>query len=134
MIVNDHQLLGIGPDRIILAGSFAPNGASDPAAASSRGREFGQTFTVTYAATGIYTVTFPSGYTLPAQPASIIVTPQWDAIANWFDVAVVGDSTLNAAARQFVIQAHRSGTANAPAAATGCRINFMLHVSNNTGK
>ena len=134
MICNDHILKAIGPDRILLAGSFAPNGTTDPLVASHRGREFGFTFTVTYSATGIYTLTLPSGYTLPAQPASVIVTPQWDAIANWFDVAVVAETTLATAARQFVIQAHRSGVAQAPAVNAGCRINFMLHVSNNTGK
>lgn len=132
-IFADHILRGIGPDRVILAGSFAPNAAANPLNASSRGREHGQTFTVVYAATGIYTVTLPAGYTLPAQPASILLVPQFDALVNWFDVAVIGESTLNAVTRQFVIAAHRAGVAIAPAAAAGCRINFMLHVSNNTG-
>lgn len=122
----------IGPDRFLIGGSFAVNGTSDPAAASSRGRA-GNTFTVAYSATGVYTVTFPLELKLPAQPFSIVVTPQWDALANWFDVAVVGDSTLNGTNRQIVIQAHRSGTGNAPAAGTGARINFMLLASNNTG-
>ena len=134
MIVHDHPLLSIGPERVLLAGSFAPNAAVAPVVTASRGREFGQTFTVAYTATGVYTVTFPAGYTLPAQPASIIVTPQWSAIANWFDVGVVGETTLNTTTRQFVIQAHRSGTANEPVAAAGTRINFLLHVSNNTGR
>lgn len=133
MIFNDHPLRACGPDRVLLAGSFACNGSTNPTTANSRGREFGHTFTVVYSATGIYTVTLPSGFTLPAQPAVIIVTPQWDAIANWFDVAPVGESTLNTTTRSFVIQAHRSGVANAPAAAAGCRINFMLLCSNNTG-
>jgi hypothetical protein len=48
-------------------------------------------------------------------------------------VAVVGETTLNSTNRQFVIQAHRSGVANAPAAAAGHRINFMLLASNNDG-
>lgn len=135
MIVRDEPLLSIGPDRILLAGSFAPNGATaTTVAADSRGREFGQIFLVTYAATGVYTVTFPSGYTLPAQPASIIVSPQFDAIANGFEVAVIGETTLTSATRQFVIQCHRARTPFAPAAAAGTRVNFMLHVSNNTGK
>lgn len=133
MIVSDHNLKGIGPDRIILSGSFAPNTAANPLAASSRGREFGNGFVVTYAATGIYTVTFPAGYTLPAQPATIIVSPQCDTFANWFEVIVVGETTLNTVTRQFVIQAHRNGVANQPAVAAGCRINFALQVSNNTG-
>jgi hypothetical protein len=134
MICHEHPLMGIGPDRIILAGSFAPNTAAAPLAASSRGREFGCLFTVTYAATGVYTVTFPAGYTLPAQPASIIVSPQFDAIASGFEVAVIGETTLTSATRQFVIQAHRARTPFEAVAAAGTRINFLLHVSNNTGK
>lgn len=134
MIVKDEVLRGIGPDRIIIAGSFAPNTAAAPLAASSRGREFGATFTVTYAATGVYTVTFPAGFTLPAQPACIIVSPQFAAIADGFEVAVIGDTTLNTTTRQFVIQAHRARTPFEALVATGTRINFMLHVSNNTGK
>lgn len=134
MIVRDEILRSIGPDRILLGGSFACNGASDPVIANMRSRDFGFTFIVTYAATGNFTLTLPQGYTLPAQPASLIVSPQWDSLVNWFDVAVLGESTLNSTTRQFIIQAHRSGTANAPAANAGCRINFMLLVSNNTGK
>ena len=135
MVCHDHPLCGIGPDRILLAGSFACNGATSPTVASaSRGRDFGHTFVVTYAATGVYTVTWPEGFTLPAQPASIIVSPQFDAIASGFEVAVIGDTTLIAATRTLVIQAHRARTPFEPAAATGTRINFMLLVSNNTGK
>lgn len=133
MIVADHNLKGIGPDRVVVHGSFAPNGASNPLAASSRGREHGNLFTVTYAPTGIYTVTFPQGYTLPSQPMSIIVSAQCDTFANWFEVINVGETTLNTTTRTIVIQAHRNGVANAPAAAAGCRINFLLVVSNNTG-
>lgn len=134
MIINDQPLKAIGPERVLLAGSFACNGASNPTVTDSRGREFGHLFTVVLTPTGIYTVTLPSGYTLPAQPGSVVVSPQWDAIANWFDVAIVGETTLATTTRSFVIQAHRSGVAQATAAAAGARINFMLHVSNNTGK
>lgn len=134
MIINDHCLKGIGPERILLCGSFACNGGTAPVVTDSRGREYGHLFTVAYAATGQFTLSWPSGYTTPAQPGAIVVSPQWDAVANWFDVAVVGESTLTATTRTLLIQAHRSGTANAPAAGTGARINFMLHVSNNTGK
>ncbi len=133
MIVHNHPLFGIGPDRILVCGSFAPNTAATPLAASSRGRDFGQTFTVAYAATGVYTVTFPEGYTLPAQPASIIVSAQFDAIASGFEVAVIGETTLTAATRAFVIQAHRARTPFEAVAAAGTRINFMILCSNNTG-
>lgn len=134
MIVHDHPLAAIGPDRILLCGSFACNTSSNPTVTDSRGREFGHLFTVVYAATGQYTLSWPSGYTLPAQPGSIIVAPQCGAFANWFDVLPVGESTLTTTTRSLLIQAHRNGVANEPAAAAGARINFMLLVSNNTGK
>lgn len=134
MIVNDHNLKGIGPERVILAGSYAPNNVTDPVVGSSRGREFGQTFTVTRTGVGAHLLTFPSGYTLPAQPASLQVTPQCDTFANWFEVIVVGETTLNTTTRQFTIQCHRNGVAFEVQPAAGARVNFMLHVSNNTGK
>lgn len=134
MIVNDHPLKGIGPERVILAGSYAPNNVTDPVATSHRGREFGQTFTVARTGVGQHTITLPSGYTLPAQPASIQATPQCDSFTNWFEVLVVGETTLNTTTRQFVIQCHRNGVAQEVQPAAGARVNFMLHVSNNTGK
>ncbi len=134
MNVRDEICRTIGPDRIICAGSFAPNGSSNPDPTASRGRTHGFTFVVTYAATGIFTVTLPEGYTLPEQPLCIAVFPQASALANWFDAIVVGETTLNTTTRQFVIQAHRAGVANAPAANAGTRINFLLYVSNNTGR
>lgn len=127
------ELLTLGPDTYCLAGSFAPNGTSDPLVASSRGRKFGFTFTVTYAATGVYTVTVPSNMTFPNQVTSIVVSAQVDALASYFAVMVVGDTTLNTTTRQFVIQAHRAGTGEAVAAATGSRINFAIFISNTTG-
>lgn len=134
MNIHDHNLKACGPDRVLLAGSFAPNGAVAPVTTSSRGRDFGHTFTVAYAATGIYTVTLPSSFTLPAQPGALIVTAQYDALASWFDVAIIGETTLTSTTRSFVLQAHRAGVANAPAAAAGTRINFMILCSNNTGQ
>jgi hypothetical protein len=135
MIVHDHPLLAIGPERVLLAGSIACNGSTSPTvAASSRGRDFGHLFVATYAATGVYTLTWPTGFTLLAQPASIIITPQFDAIANGFEAHPIGETTLIATTRTLVIQAHRARTPFEPAAAAGTRINFMLFVSNNTGK
>ncbi len=134
MNIQDHPLRGIGPYRILLAGSFAPNTASNPVAASSRGRDFGHTFVVTYAATGVFTVTWPSGFTLPAQPSAIIVTSQCDAIANGFEVTPIGDTTLVAVTRTLVIQAHRALTPFAPAVATGTRINFSCTFQNGLEK
>lgn len=127
------ELLTLGPDKYCLSGSFAPNGSSDPASTSSRGRRFGFTFTVTYAATGVYTVTFPSNMSFPNQVEAVILTPQVDAVANWFDLVAVGETTLNTTTRQLVIQAHRAGTPREVAAAAGSRINFAIYASNTTG-
>lgn len=133
--MNGHtpfELQAVAPEVFVLAGSFAPNGASTPTTTDSRGRR-AMPFTVAYTATGIYTVTLPSGFNFPSQPLSIVVSSQCSAIANWFEVTVVGETTLNTTTRQFVIQAHRGGVANAPAAAAGTRINFAIVASNNTG-
>lgn len=130
--LNRGELLTIGKDQYLLTGSFAVNGGSAVDQTTRRGTDLGFPFSVTYAATGQFTVTLPSGMGFVAQPGSIVVSPQWDAVANWFDVAVVGD--FNLTARSFLIQAHRSGTANAPPAGTGARINFAIKVSNTTGR
>lgn len=127
------ELLCLGPDKYCLVGSFAPNGTDAPLAASSRGRKFGFTFTVAYSATGVFTVTLPSNMSFPNQPEAILVSAQVDALASYFAVMVVGETTLNTATRQFVIQAHRAGTGEAPAAAAGTRINFAIFISNTTG-
>lgn len=132
MIINDHPLKGVGPERVLLAGSFDANAGANPVVL--RGREFGFTFTVIYAPTGLFTITLPPGFTLPAQPGAIITTPQWDSTTNWFDVAVLGETSLITTTRQFVLQTHRSGTPQQVPANAGARVNFMLHVSNNTGK
>jgi hypothetical protein len=130
---SSYVMFGLGPDRYLLGGSFAPNGGSAPDPASFRGRE-GLPFTVAYEATGIFTVTLPEGFTLPAQPHFILVSAQAADAAAWFEVMVVGETLLNTATKSFVIQAHRSGTANAPAAAAGTRINFAIFTQNNTGR
>lgn len=131
---NPYGLMTTGPERFVLGGSFQTNGASNPAATTYRGSAGGLSFTVTYAATGVYTVTLASNLRLPAQPMSIALSPQFAVLAtDWFDCAVVGETTLNASTRSFVIQAHRSGVANAPANTAGNRINFIIYASNNTG-
>ncbi len=91
-------------------------------------------FAVTRAGVGLHTVTLPAGYTLPAQPSAIKAQAQCDVFGNWFDVIVIGETTLNSATRQFQIQCHRSGVAFEVQPAAGARVNFWLLASNNTGK
>jgi hypothetical protein len=125
---------GLGPEPIVFAGSFQPHAGSDP---SSTLFEYpnGLKFSVTYAATGTFTVTLPEGAILPDQPYAILVSAQYATLAtDWFEVGVLGATTLNATARQFVVQAHRNGTAREVAATTGNRINFAIVATNSTGK
>jgi hypothetical protein len=50
----------LGPDPILYSGSFQTNGGSDPSSTTFRYPR-GLAFTVTYAATGVYTITLPAG-------------------------------------------------------------------------
>jgi hypothetical protein len=130
---SPYRLWGLGPDRFVLAGSFQTNAGSNPSSSTYRGKD-GLAFTVTYAATGVFTVTLPAGFRLPAQPLAIGAWAQFaDLATDWFEVAVVGETTLNASTRQFVLQAHRSGVAREVANTAGNRINFHIFTQNNTG-
>ena len=131
---SPYEMWALGPDRFCLGGSFQCNAAANPASTTYRGNDF-MSFAVTYAATGTYTVTLGSGLILPAQPLFVAAWPQYATLAtDWFECGVLGESTLNATTRQFVIQAHRNGTAREPAATAGNRINFAIFASNNTGR
>lgn len=124
---------GFGAEGFLLGASFQTNGSSDPASTTFRAPP-GFVFTVAYSATGIYTVTLASNLKLAAQALMVAAWPQYATLAtDWFECGVVGETTLNASARQFVIQAHRNGTANAPANTAGNRINFALYTRNSTG-
>lgn len=128
---NLNPLQILGTDGILYAGSFQTNGTSDPATTTFRTSP-GLTFTVVYSATGVYTVTLPADLNLPDLPLSIKATPQYSALANWFEVGIVGE--YNRTTRVFVIQAHRSGTGNAPSNTAGNRINFEIVFRNSTGR
>lgn len=125
----------LGAEPLAYWGSFQCNSTSNPASTTFRGPQALVGFTVAYSATGVFTVTLPAGLALPAQAYSIVVSPQFAVLAtDWFDCAVLGETTLNTTTRQFVIQAHRSGTGQAPANTAGNRINFAIFATNSTGK
>lgn len=122
-------------EGIVFGGSFQTNGASNPAAATYRRGRYAPAWTVTYTATGIYTVQFPAYFKLPAlaQIVWLAAWPQYATLAtDWFECGIVGEYSI--ANRNFVIQAHRNGTANAPANTAGNRINFAMFCSQNDGK
>jgi hypothetical protein len=125
-----QALKGMGAEPCVLWGSFAPNGGSDPDSDDNEGPPGLRAFTTAYAATGQYTVTLPAGLSLPAN-VTVAAFPQAADLAGYFEVMTVGayDSTT----RTFVIQAKRAASGNAPAAAAGCRIHFLLCFNNSTG-
>jgi hypothetical protein len=130
-----QKLWGDAVDGTLIAGSFQCNAASNPLAATYRRGRYAPAWTVTYTATGIYTVQFPADFKLPAlaQVIRAAAWPQWATLAtDWFECAPVGE--YDTANRRLVIQAHRNGVANAPAATAGNRINFALLLSQNDGK
>jgi hypothetical protein len=127
-----RAIKGVGPEPIAYWGSFQTNGTSNPASTTYRYPR-GLAFTVTYSATGVYTITLPAGFTLPSQPHCVVVGRGFAALADHFDAAVLGETTLNAATRQIVIQAHRAGTGQAPANTAGNRIHFAILSSNSSG-
>lgn len=132
---NTQYLDALGSEPLAYWGSFQCNGTSNPATTTIRAPQGLAAFTVTYSATGVFTITVPAGFTLPNQVYSIVVSPQFATLAtDWFDCAVLGETTLNTSTRQFVVQAHRSGTGQAPANTAGNRINFAIFASNSTGK
>jgi len=125
------QVKALGPEPLAYWGSFQCKGADDP---TSYRHPPGLNFTVTEAASGTFTVTMPSGLTLPSQPYAIVATAQFaDLATDWFEVAVLGETTLTTT-RTFVLQAHRSGTAREVANTAGNRINFAILATNSTGK
>ena len=97
--------------------------------------------TVTYAATGLYTVTLPVGSTFPtgpsgfAGPLTVQITPQFSALGNKFQVYPVGEATQANGQITIVLQTTDfTGAAAAPAAAAGSRINIQIMGANNGGK
>lgn len=125
-----QDLMGLGAEPRAIWGSFAPNAALTPAAASNGGPPGVKNFTTAYAATGAFTVTLPAGLTFPGTP-TVLVSAQCESLTEYFAVVTVG--AYNATTRTFVIQAHRAGTGREIAAAAGARIHFAFLFNNSSG-
>lgn len=127
---HTQPLHAAGGEPKLLWASFAPNGSSDPLTASNEGPPGLRAFTTTYAATGAFTVTLPSGWT-PVDTPHIFVSAQCESLTEHFQVCVTG--SYNATTRQFVVQAHRNGTGREVAANAAARIHFAIAFNNSTG-
>lgn len=135
MQIGTYAHHSMGPTNVQMDFDFATTTSVGALASTAINapRGLGNT-TVTYAATGIYTVALPFGSTFPNLPLTIRATPQAATLAtDWFDCLIVGTPTQTAGVLQFVIQCHRSGTAQAPAATAGNAIHVTIVGSNNTG-
>lgn len=129
-----QPLKGLGSEPLAYWGSFQTNAVANPVSTTFRAPPGLKAFTVAYSATGVYTVTLPAGLSLPDQPHVILVSAQFATLAtDYFAAGVLGETTLNTSTRQFVVQAHRSGVGQAPAATAGNRINFAVLTCNSTG-
>lgn len=126
----------MGANDIIMCGSVQTVGTTAGLVASSNirvPRGMGK-MTVTYSATGIYLFTLPTGLKFPKHAWSLVHSAQAATLAtDWFETVEIGEDTLNSTAPKFTIQCHRNGTANAPAATAGNRINFWVVAGNTTG-
>ena len=123
---------GLGAETFYVAGSFCPNGASNPNPALNRyGRGF--IWTVVRSGVGLYTVTLDPSMNIPGVgPIYADSNAQCATLAtDWFNTLTVGE--FSATTRQIIIQAHRTGVAQEVAGTTGNRINFSVYFRNSTG-
>jgi hypothetical protein len=118
--VTGHDFQGYTPGLRVLTGSFATNGSSDPAEASTKGVGF----TVARSGTGVYTITI----TAPIVDVVAMQVTRSEGTAGTF---LVSPSAYSTSTRQFTVTTTTPGapsTASNVAAATDNRINFSLFV------
>lgn len=117
-IVVGHDLQSYTPGLRILAGSFATNGSSSPAAAGIKGVGFSVAFT----STGLYTVTL----TAPLVDVTSLQVDRTEATQGTFLVSPTPYSTTT---RTFTIRTTTPAAADTlsnVAAAANNRISFLL--------
>lgn len=116
-----HDLGTYSRDRVLISGSFAPNGSSALAATST----YGTGFTVAYTSTGLYTITFADSY---AQLEAFVCTLQ---LASGADTFLQAGSYSSANKTITIRNWDVSGAAVADIAAdANNRINFIAVFAN----
>lgn len=128
-----QPLEGPGNEPRVYWGSFQCNGTSNPSTSTFRAPPGLKAFTVTYGATGVFTITVPAGYGTPGQPACVLCSAEAASVATAFEVVLLGETTLNTTARQIVLQAKQGTSGFAPTNAAGNRIHFAVFFNNSTG-
>ena len=89
--------------------------------------------TVTYSATGIYTIAIPGTFTA-GLAWSVVATAQADVVGHVFQVHPVGEVSQSGNVMTVTLQCvDYAGNAVAPAANTGTRINLLLVGSDSGG-
>jgi hypothetical protein len=121
---------GFGGEPRYASLSFCPNGTDNPSSASNEGPPGLKATAITYSATGVYTLVFPTDFAFPAD-TRFVVSAQPADLTGWFEVTTLGD--YSASTRTLVVQAHRAGTGEAVAAAAGARIHVGIFFNDSQG-
>lgn len=104
-----YPVKGFLPESVLGSGRFRTNAAATP---TVFGGSLKGLYTVTYAATGLFTVTLHKRFKFPSsRPPTILLSRHSVDVTNTnrFEVSLVTDWTP--ATRSFVIQAHQGATA-----------------------
>lgn len=103
--------------------SFAPNGTSDPAAASTYGRGIRS---IAYVSTGRYKVTLMSKYARLTSFSVVVSQPTAGAVRNVF---LDGGGTDVTAGVVYLLSVNAAGAPADLAAAADCRVSVRLGIS-----
>lgn len=127
-----YEVKGLQNEIVVGDLSFSPNTAADPSSTYTTGSLKGAVTSITYSATGIYTIVFASKFRFPSAP-NFVVHGLIENTTNYFSCNQVG--AYNATTRTLVIQAHRAGTPyEVPASAGVAAIKVVALARNSTGK
>ena len=116
-----YEMGCLNRDVVILAGSFAPNGASAISASSNKG--FG--WSVARANTGVFTITLQDSYS-----ALLSGQVQLQLASTDDKFAVLGEVDLSAKTVTIYVYDISGGASADLAANANNRINFVLHLAN----
>lgn len=101
MIRNEFPIRAVNPELLIVAGSFAGNGAASPVASTRTGVGF----SVTWVSTGLYRVQCGSSTTVPAG-----LLPATDKFTSLISGLATVESTAATVDRVVTIKAQTPGT------------------------
>jgi len=134
MSINAQGKYTVGLREVDLAFSFPVVGTTVGTTNPDRCPKRLAATTITYAATGVYTLVIPMTFTA-GLPYAIILQAQADVAGDVFQVHPVGEATQSGGNLTVVVQCvDYTGAAVAPAVHAGSRINVLLVGSDTGGK